>query len=105
MIVRMTAYPSPAWQAPTLSQSPVQDGREAQRTNQLALWALIVAPGLLGLLCSAVGILLGFVALRQIKERGEDGREMAIAAIVVGAVASLIHLWATIVFIGFILKL
>lgn len=55
--------------------------------NKLALWSLIAS--LIGLVCgvgSIVGIVLGVLALNQIKQTGEGGRQLAQAGIVVGAV-------------------
>ena len=51
----------------------------ARRTNTLAILALVAA-----LVASAVGIVLGFIALGQIRRSGEAGRGLAIAAIIVG---------------------
>ena len=58
------------------------------RTNPLAIAALICGIGqiLLGLLAGIPGIILGFIALNQIKAKGEGGRGMAIAGIVLGFV-------------------
>ncbi|KQQ22508.1 DUF4190 domain-containing protein [Rathayibacter caricis DSM 15933] len=40
---------------------------------------------------SVVGIVLGFIALSQIKRTGEKGRGLAIAAIVIGFVAIIVY--------------
>jgi hypothetical protein len=37
--------------------------------------------------CGPLGMILGFVALRQIKKSGEQGRGMAIAGVVIGALS------------------
>jgi len=65
------------------------------RLNPLAIWTLAVSLALIpvgvvtaygiGLLISPVPIVLGFVALRQIKQTGERGRVTAVIGIVVGA--------------------
>jgi hypothetical protein len=39
---------------------------------------------LLGILVGIPGLILGVIALRQIRERGEKGRGMAIAGVVLG---------------------
>ena len=39
---------------------------------------------LLGILVGIPGLILGVIALRQIRERGERGRGMAIAGVVLG---------------------
>ena len=52
----------------------------APRTNGLAIAAFIVSLVVNGL----IGLILGYVARRQIEERGEGGRGFATAAIVIG---------------------
>lgn len=46
---------------------------------------------------NVVGIVLGFIALSQIKRTGEKGRGLAIAAIVIGAVSVVIGIISVIV--------
>jgi hypothetical protein len=59
--------------------------------NRLSVAAMII--GLLPLpICSILGIILGFAAIRQIKERGQSGREFAIIGIVAGSIFSFIYL-------------
>lgn len=60
---------------------PLPYPTQPQRTNTLAVVSLVVA-FFLGL----VGIVLGIVALVQVKRSGQRGRGLAIAGIVVGAV-------------------
>ncbi|MEV0298857.1 DUF4190 domain-containing protein [Nocardia sp. NPDC050710] len=58
----------------------------AQGTNGMAIGALVAS--LLGFctcLGSIVGIILGVIALNQLKQRPQDGRGMALAGIWVGA--------------------
>lgn len=52
---------------------------ESLRTNNLAIFAFIGS-----FLVSVVGIVLGHIALRQIKVSGEQGRGLAIAGLVIG---------------------
>lgn len=47
---------------------------------------------------SVVGIVLGFIALSQIKRTGEKGRGLAIAAIVIGFAALIIGIFASVAF-------
>ena len=58
----------------------------APRTNTLAVWSLSLA--VVGLSCcgclSIPAIILGAISLSQIKDRGEDGRALAIAGIAIG---------------------
>ena len=60
-----------------------------RKTNGLAIWSLIL--GLLGVVtCQLVGIpglILGIIARRQIRERGEDGAGLALGGIIASAIA------------------
>lgn len=69
------------------------------RTNQLAIWSLVAS--VLGFICcigSVAGVVLGVMALNQIKQNQEGGRGLAIAGIVVGGVSLLITivLWGAV---------
>ncbi|MER6255098.1 DUF4190 domain-containing protein [Streptomyces sp. NPDC001584] len=68
---------------------------QPQKTNTLAIVALVMA-----IVCGIplVPIILGIVALSQIKSRGEKGKGLAIAAIVVHSLV--IVLWGVIVALG-----
>jgi hypothetical protein len=58
---------------------------QSARTNSLAITSLVLA--LCGLLCGAtapIGAIMGHVARRQIRERGESGDGMALAGIIIG---------------------
>lgn len=58
---------------------------QAQGTNGMAIGSLVASLiGLCTCIGSIVGIILGVIALNQIKERGQDGRGMALAGIWVG---------------------
>lgn len=59
-----------------------------RHTNSLAIASLCCGIGqvLAGAIAGIVAIVLGLMALRQIKETGEDGRGMAVAGIVLGIV-------------------
>lgn len=59
---------------------PVSYSRpRANRTNGLAIAALITA-----IFIGLVGVILGHIALNQLKTSGEDGRGLAIGALAVG---------------------
>ncbi|GLE53145.1 DUF4190 domain-containing protein [Mycobacterium montefiorense] len=57
-------------------------------TNRLAIYSLVFS--LVGWLCiglgGAVGAVLGYVALNQIKHTGEGGRAIALAGIIIGII-------------------
>ncbi|MBV8929201.1 MAG: DUF4190 domain-containing protein, partial [Mycobacteriaceae bacterium] len=62
-------------------------------TNQLAISSLVAS--LIGIFCgfgSIIGIVLGFVALNQIKQTGQRGHGMAVAGIAVGVATLVISL-------------
>lgn len=60
---------------------------QPQGTNGLAIGSLVSSLiGLCTCLGSIVGIILGVMALNQIKERGGEGRGMALAGIWIGAI-------------------
>jgi hypothetical protein len=77
-------YPPPGYPS-SYAQQP--------ETNTLAIAALVAS--LVGLLCligSIVGIVLGAVAINQIKQTREPGYGLAVAAIVVGAATLVVYL-------------
>jgi hypothetical protein len=73
-------------------------------TNGFAIASLVCS--LAGVLCCAVispvGVILGVVALNQIKRSGEEGRSYALAGIIVGAVFTVIGIIVAIVYFGLI---
>jgi hypothetical protein len=71
---------------------------EVKQTNTLAIIAFVSS-----LILPPAGIVLGIIALAQIKKKGEDGKGWAIAGIVVGAVLTLyfvimVAAWAVLAF-------
>ena len=88
---------------PPVEGYPVPDyaggyGRQSG-TNTLAIVSLIAS--CLGLLCggisAVVGIVLGAVALNQIKQTREEGYGLAVAGIVIGVAVLLIYLVVVVV--------
>jgi Domain of unknown function (DUF4190) len=86
-------------QGPQYGQYPQYGGPGGQygapqRTNPLAIASLVCGIGqiLLGLIAGIPGIILGFIALNQIKTKGEGGRGMAIAGIVLGFIGVVLFL-------------
>lgn len=55
---------------------------QQQKTNTLAIVALVGS-----FFVSLVGIICGHIALKQIKETGEQGRGLALAGLIIGYVA------------------
>jgi hypothetical protein len=87
-----TGYPAPEY-----ATAYAQPG---QKTNQMAIASIVASA--IGVLCcigSIVGIVLGVVALNQIKQSREGGHGLAIAGIAVGAVTLLLSvIWMIIAF-------
>lgn len=72
----------------------------APPTNGMAIASLVTSIALL-LFCSplaVVGAILGHVARRQIRERGEDGDGLALAAIIIGWVGFALVLFSVAAF-------
>ena len=68
-----------------------------QKTNPMAIGSLVAS--IVGVCCgigSIVGIVLGFVAVNQIKRSGENGHGLAVAGIAVGVLTLLISVVWTI---------
>ena len=67
------------------------------RTNGLAIASLVLGILWLFWLGSLVGLILGVVALKQIKSRNQRGRGIAIAGVVLGSLALVVLVIALIV--------
>lgn len=83
-------YPPPGYGAPTYGAAYGVPGQ----TNSLAIASLVVS--LVGvcfwIIGPIAGIVLGVIAMNQIKQRGEGGQGLAIGGIAIGAVMLLINL-------------
>jgi hypothetical protein len=82
-------YPDPTPQYPAAAPvpqyavaTPVVWGAPPQRTNSMAITALVC-----GLVFAPLGIVFGHIALSQINRTGEEGRGMAIAGLVLGYIS------------------
>ena len=92
--------PPPPPGSPTGYQTyppPVGWGTDGQPvaagTNGLAIASLVCS--VIGVLCgigSLIGVVLGFIAINQIKQTGQRGYGLAVAGIVVGAASMVIYL-------------
>jgi MFS family permease len=96
-----TGYPQPGYPA---GYPGYGYGAPPAKTNSLAITSLVLA--LCGLLCAGltapVGAILGHVARRQIRERGEQGAGLALAGIIVGWILTgllVVYIVAAIIFI------
>ncbi len=81
-------YPAPGYGA---------YGPPTEKTNAMAIGSLVAS--VVGVCCgigSIVGIVLGIVAMNQIKQSGEKGHGLAIAGIVVGVLSLLLNVAWTI---------
>lgn len=88
----LNPQPLPPQQQPQYGQSygaPAQPG-----WNTMAIVAFVAT-----FFISILGIILGFVALAQIKRTGEQGRGLALAAVIIGFVALAIGILVTIIFV------
>ena len=60
-----------------------------RRTNPLAVLALVAA-----FVASPMGVVLGFIALGQVRASGEAGRGLAVTAIIVGVLVTVFFVLA-----------
>lgn len=76
----------------------------ASRTNPMAIASLVCS--IAGLftcaVSSIVGLILGFVAMNQIKQSGEEGRGMALAGVIIGGAVLALTVIGVIVYFVFI---
>ena len=68
-------------------QNQSQSVGSTRRTNPLAIIALVAA-----FVAPIVGFVLGFVAMAQTKKRGEAGRGLALAAVIVGGAITVLYI-------------
>ena len=78
-------YPPAAYGQPPFYGQPAYGGPQAAGTNGLAIAALVCSIfGFLYGIGAILGIVFGFIARSQIKQRGGQGNGLAIAGIVIG---------------------
>ncbi|MFF1573602.1 DUF4190 domain-containing protein [Leifsonia sp. NPDC058292] len=90
---------------PDIPQQPASSPQYGEQTSyspapQSGYNTMSIVAFILAFFVSLVGIILGFVALSQIKRTGEQGRGLAIAAIIIGFVEIVIGVILAIVFIA-----
>ncbi|MFJ4076204.1 MULTISPECIES: DUF4190 domain-containing protein [unclassified Curtobacterium] len=76
-----TQYQSPQ------SSVPQSYGSVPHRTNTLAIISLVAA-----FVAPLIGFILGLVAMSQARRRSEGGRGLALAAVIVGGVVTLLYI-------------
>ncbi|MGA1794176.1 MAG: DUF4190 domain-containing protein [Thermoplasmatota archaeon] len=70
------------------------------KTNGLATASMVL--GIIGFcvsICGPIALILGLIALSQIKKTGEEGRGNAIAGIVMGAIVTAFTILGTIFYV------
>lgn len=72
------AYPTPGGYPPPGYQQTTSG------TNGMAIASLVVSL----LCCGPLGLILGFIALNQLKTSGEGGRGLALAGTIIGAIST-----------------
>ncbi|MCR2785787.1 MULTISPECIES: DUF4190 domain-containing protein [unclassified Microbacterium] len=82
------AYPPPAYNAYGQAPYGAGYGYSGVKTNVLAIVSMIAsivgAVGILPIIGSIAGAIMGHIALKQIATTGEKGRGMALAGVIVG---------------------
>jgi Domain of unknown function (DUF4190) len=73
-----------------------------QPTNGMAIVAMVLGIAWFWWVGSILALIFGYVALRQIKERNESGRGMAVAGIVLGCVG--IGVGIIVLFVAFLVS-
>lgn len=94
-------YGAPGYGAPGAYGYPPQ-----RRTNGMAVGSLIASlVGFATCVGWPVGIILGHIALKQIKQTGEDGGGMAKAGLIIGYICTILAVLGTIAYIVLIVWL
>ncbi len=87
---------------PPYGQGGGYPAAQPKRNNGFAIASFVCS--LVGILCcaipSVVGIILGFIALSQIKKTGQDGSGMALAGVIIGFVV--LAGWTLLMIIGMV---
>lgn len=76
-------YPTQGFPPPGYPHQPYAYPPQVPGTNGMAIAALIVSLAS----CGPVGLILGILSLNQIKKSGEQGRGMALAGVIIGAIS------------------
>jgi hypothetical protein len=94
-------YGQPGYGAPGYGQPPYGQpyppygyGAGPRPTNTMAILSLVMA-----FVFAPAGLVLGFVARRQIRQTGEEGDGLALAAIIVGGIFTALFVLALVFFL------
>ncbi|MET3567910.1 protein of unknown function [Leifsonia sp. 98AMF] len=87
----LNPQPLPPQQQPAGYQQQYQGAQPGWNTMSIVAF-------ILSFIVNIVGIILGFIALNQIKRTGEQGRGLAIAAIIIGFVSVAFSIIFSIIF-------
>jgi hypothetical protein len=95
-----SGYPAPSPYQSGYPSAPYAGGYGAPKTNGMAIGSLVASiigvplffACFTGAIAAMVGIVLGVIALNQIKQSGEQGRGFAIAGIVIGGIVLALNL-------------
>jgi hypothetical protein len=91
--------PIPEYASASVAPQPATPAPGSGDLNDLAVFALIAS--CIGL--SIPGLIMGHIALRQIKKSGETGHGFALAAVIIGYAITVLVLLAVVVFIVFMI--
>lgn len=93
--------PAPsAWPQPTAWQAPTHPGPKTDLIALLAIGAAALGTTFFVGLGSIAAVIMGFIALGRIKRTGDDGRLLAIWAIVLGLVTLVALIVGAVIGIG-----
>jgi hypothetical protein len=78
------------------------EGPNMGKSNGMAIASMVL--GIIGLcigICAPIALILGIVANNQIKKTGQDGKGMALAGIIMGAIGTVF--WVLGIILNFVL--
>jgi hypothetical protein len=80
-------YGQPAYGPPGYGPPPGYPAAYGRQTNTMAILSLVMA-----FVFAPAGLIMGFIARKQIRQTGEDGDGLALAGIIVGGIATALFL-------------
>jgi hypothetical protein len=79
--------PPPGYGQPGYGPPPGYPAAYGRQTNTMAILSLVMA-----FVFAPAGLIMGFIARKQIRQTGEDGDGLALAGIIVGGIATALFL-------------